>query len=52
MMQTIYDKDGKPKTVESVDAREHIETGEWFAVPPKAEEPVVEPAVEPRGNRR
>ena len=55
-MKTIYDKDGNSKTVEDVDAREHIETGEWFAVKPEADAPVVEPAVdpvvEPRGHRR
>lgn len=35
-MRTIYDADGNPKTLESVDAREYIATGQWFADPPGA----------------
>ena len=43
-MQTIYDKNGTPKTVEGVDAREHIATGEWFAeVPQAAEQTATDP---------
>ena len=38
-MKTIYSADGKSVTVESVDAREYIETGEWFADPPAEPEP-------------
>lgn len=30
-MVTIYDKNGNPKELDSVDAREHIATGRWFA---------------------
>lgn len=37
-MRTIYNKDGKEKQVESVDAREHVATGRWFYDPPKPEE--------------
>ena len=33
-MVTIYDAEGNPKEVESVDAREHIATGQWFREPP------------------
>ena len=33
-MVTIYDADGNPKGVESVDAREHLATGQWFGEPP------------------
>ena len=35
-MRTIYDADGNPKTLESVDAREYIASGQWFADPPGA----------------
>ena len=35
-MVTIYDEDGNPKEVESVDAREHIATGRWFGSPPES----------------
>lgn len=30
-MQTIYNAQGEEKTCDPVDAREHIETGRWFA---------------------
>ena len=36
---TIYDANGNPKEVESVDAREHIATGHWFDAPPANPEP-------------
>lgn len=42
-MKTIYDAAGDSVTLESVDAREYIETGEWFAEPPAAPDPVPEP---------
>lgn len=35
-MKTIYNKDGDAVTCEAVDAREMIETGEWFAENPVA----------------
>ena len=38
-MRTIYDVNGSPKVVESVDAREHLETGRWFTAPPDDQEP-------------
>lgn len=38
-MVTIYDEDGNPKEVESVDAREHIATGRWFGSPPEVHDP-------------
>lgn len=38
-MVTIYDADGNEKTVDSVDAREHLETGRWFDNPPGDREP-------------
>lgn len=41
-MKTIYDSEGNSVTLESVDAREYIETGLWFAEKPAA--PVVDPA--------
>jgi hypothetical protein len=41
-MKTLYDSEGKAKTMDFVDAREHIETGRWFA-----EAPVVAPANPP-----
>lgn len=37
-MITIYDKDGNPKELDSVDAREHIATGRWSLenpIPPR-----------------
>ena len=37
-MRTIYDVNGSPKVVESVDAREHLETGRWFTSPPEDQE--------------
>lgn len=46
-MKTIYDADGNSVTLESVDAREYIETGLWFAEKPSA--PVVAP--EPRKHK-
>jgi hypothetical protein len=33
----IYDKEGNPKELESVDAREYVATGRWFYAPPKPE---------------
>lgn len=40
-MKTIYDAEGNSVTLESVDAREYIETGQWFAEKPEpAPEPV------------
>lgn len=38
-MKTIYNAYGNSVTVDSVDAREYIETGEWFADPPAEPEP-------------
>lgn len=29
MMQTVYDKEGKPHTVEAVDAREYLRSGHY-----------------------
>lgn len=29
-MQTIYNEQGVAKTLDSVDAREHVATGRWF----------------------
>ena len=43
-MITIYDADGNPKEVESVDAREHLATGQWFESPP-------EPPDEPKAKK-
>lgn len=37
-MKTIYDAEGVAKTVEPVDAREHIATGQWFSSPPEKPE--------------
>lgn len=37
-MQTIYNAAGEEKTCDSVDAREHIETGRWFAEAPEVDE--------------
>jgi hypothetical protein len=47
-MKTIYDAEGNSVTLESVDAREYIETGQWFAEKPA---PAPEPAPEPRKHR-
>jgi hypothetical protein len=47
-MKTIYDAEGNSVTLESVDAREYIETGQWFAEKP---EPAPEPAPEPRKHK-
>ncbi len=33
-MQTVYNAIGEERTVETVDAREYIETGRWFAKNP------------------
>lgn len=33
-MQTVYNAKGERKTVDTVDAREYIETGRWFAKNP------------------
>lgn len=38
-MKTIYNKDGDALTCEAVDAREMIETGEWFAENPVSNKP-------------
>ena len=38
-MATIYDADGNAKTVDPVDAREHLETGRWFTAPPEVQKP-------------
>jgi hypothetical protein len=38
MLKTIYDAEGKEYTMEGVDAREHLETGRWFAASPLVEE--------------
>lgn len=43
-MKTIYDYNGNSVTLESVDAREYVETGLWFAEKPAAHVPVPEPA--------
>jgi hypothetical protein len=37
MLKTIYDADGNAKTIEGVDAREHLETGRWFEHKPVPE---------------
>lgn len=37
MLKTIYDAEGNAKTIEGVDAREHLETGRWFEHAPIAE---------------
>jgi hypothetical protein len=44
-MITLYDKDGNPKAMDGVDAREHLATGRWFSSPPEKlveDEPVAE----------
>jgi hypothetical protein len=33
-MKTIYDASGNEITIDAVDAREYIETGQWFAEKP------------------
>jgi hypothetical protein len=42
-MQTVYDAEGKPYTIEPVDAREWLRSGYYFATPPGAAEDI--PAV-------
>ena len=45
-MQIIYNAQGETKECESVDAREHIETGRWFNEAPevKVKEPEIKSA--------
>lgn len=45
-MKTVYDKHGNETTVDEVDARELIATGEWFAEKPVAE-PVPDHLIDP-----
>ena len=42
-MQTIYNAQGEAKVCESVDAKEHIETGSWFTEAPQVDEEKEEP---------
>ena len=42
-MQTIYNAQGEAKVCDSVDAKEHIETGRWFNEAPQVEEVKEEP---------
>jgi hypothetical protein len=35
MMKTLYDADGNPKVMDSVDAREHLAMGGWFVNKPE-----------------
>lgn len=46
MLRTIYDAEGNAKTMEGVDAREHLETGRWFESAPATE--VQEAPAEPK----
>lgn len=39
---TVYDSDGKASTIESVDAREYVSSGEYFYNDPTLKEAVVE----------
>ena len=41
-MAIVYDAQGEAKTLDAVDAREHIATGQWFSDPPAGVAPVVE----------
>ena len=50
-MKTIYDANGNSITLDSVDAREYIETGAWFADPPAEPEPEPEPEPEQVGRK-
>lgn len=48
-MKTLYNSDGEAKEMDSVDAREHLETGRWFEQPPVKHEvkrEVVAPVIE------
>lgn len=36
MLKTVYDAEGKPHTVEGVDAREYLASGTYFSSPPEA----------------
>ena len=38
-MQTVYTKKGEAVELESVDAREYIATGRWFAADPTVKAP-------------
>lgn len=46
-MITVYDSEGKPHTVESVDAREYVASGNYFRENPLEAKPVEEIKPEP-----
>ena len=49
-MKTLYNAAGEAKTMDFVDAREHLETGRWFEETPETNQGVIEPvdaAIEP-----
>lgn len=41
-MKTLYDSEGKTKTMDFVDAREHLAMGGWFEEPPVKESPTAD----------
>lgn len=47
MLKTVYDAKGTPYTVEGVDAREYLATGEYYASPPSPPTPEVVVSVVP-----
>lgn len=41
-MKTIYNAEGTEKTLDAVDAKEHIATGRWFWEPQEQKQPTFE----------
>ena len=50
-MKTLYNADGKAKTMDFVDAREHIAMGGWFETPPETESPTADTLAPPADDK-